>query len=149
MVLMGVDYDTIIGPLRHPCDLHILLFFSRFPRVLLTNERLAQYVGYDVQQVAKSVETLIAAAILSRAQNSNHEARFYVFTPTQLQAWVQQVVSTASTQEGRTRLIQALKNLQLRQKPDGPGGAAVQAVPLQTAPSPTTSPERSRRQSDG
>jgi DNA-binding MarR family transcriptional regulator len=125
----GVGYDTIIGSLQHPCDLHVLLFFSRFPRVLLTNERLAQYVGYDVQQVAKSVDRLIGSAILSRSQNPNHEAILYVFTPSHSQEWIQQVVSTASTQEGRTRLIQSLKDLQLRRKAQrtrkrgGSGGA--------------------------
>lgn len=108
--------DAIIGPLQHPCDLDLLLFFSRFPRVLLTNERLAQYVGYDMQSVVKSVETLIDAAILSRSQNPNHEARFYVFTPSQSDEWVRQVVSTASTREGRTRLLRILKDLELRRK---------------------------------
>jgi hypothetical protein len=108
--------DAIIGPLQHSSDLDVLLFFRRFPRVLLTNERLAQYVGYDVRQVAKSVEVLIDAEILSRSQNPNHEARFYVLTSGQSDEWVRQVVSTASTREGRTRLIRILKDLQLRRK---------------------------------
>ena len=51
-----------LGCLRHPCDLDLLLFFSRHPRAFLVSERLAQYVGYDLPQVAQSLETLIAAA---------------------------------------------------------------------------------------
>ena len=47
-----VDVEESLGPLRHPCDLDILLFFHRFPRVLLTSEKLAQYIGYDMKQVA-------------------------------------------------------------------------------------------------
>ena len=45
-----------IGCLRHPCDLDLLLFFSRHPRAYLITERLAQYVGYDLPLVAQSLE---------------------------------------------------------------------------------------------
>src|SRR5436190_16953593 len=50
-----------IGCLRHPCDLDLLLFFSRHPRAFLLSERLAEYVGYDLTQVMQSLETLITA----------------------------------------------------------------------------------------
>jgi hypothetical protein len=48
-----------IGPLQHPSDLDLLLFFHRFPRVLRTSEKLAEYIGYDVKQVGTSLERLI------------------------------------------------------------------------------------------
>jgi len=112
----GGDCKPIIGPLTHPCDLYVLIFFSRFPRILLTNEGLAQYVGYDVQQVARSVEALIGATVVTRSQNPNHEARLCVFAPHPSQEWVRQVLSTASTQEGRTKLLRALKERALRPK---------------------------------
>src|SRR2546426_4848583 len=48
-----------IGCLRHPCDLDLLLFFSRHPRAFLLSERLAEYVGYDLTQVMQSLETLL------------------------------------------------------------------------------------------
>src|SRR6266704_2030435 len=47
--------------LRHPCDLDLLLFFSRHPRAYLLSERLAEYVGYELPQVAQSLETVITA----------------------------------------------------------------------------------------
>ena len=118
MVPPGGDCEPIIGPLKHPCDLFVLIFFSRFPYVFLTNERLAQYVGYDEQQVARSVEILIGARVLSRSQNPNHEARLYLFTRHPLQEWVRQVLSVASTQEGRNRLLRTLKERALPRKTD-------------------------------
>jgi hypothetical protein len=118
MVPPGGDCEPIIGPLKHPCDLFVLIFFSRFPYVFLTNERLAQYVGYDEQQVARSVEILIGARVLSRSQNPNHEARLYLFTRHPLQEWVRQVLSVASTQEGRNRLLRTLKEQALPRRTD-------------------------------
>src|SRR5256886_11384612 len=53
--------------LRHPCDLDLLLFFSRHPRAYLITERLAEYVGYELPQVAQSLETVITAGLLRRS----------------------------------------------------------------------------------
>src|SRR5712691_4959482 len=44
-----------IGCLRYPCDLDLLLFFHRHPRAILISERLAEYVGYELPQVAQSL----------------------------------------------------------------------------------------------
>jgi hypothetical protein len=71
-----------IGPLTHPCDLDLLLYFHRYPRVLLTSEHLAAYTGYDVKQAGRSLETLIGAGVLTRSQNPTHETRLYVPEPT-------------------------------------------------------------------
>jgi hypothetical protein len=75
----GVPLETqlLIGPLWHPCDLDLLLFFHRHPRVLMTTERLAAYVGYDVKQIGRSLDTLLGAAVLQRSPNPTHEARLY------------------------------------------------------------------------
>src|SRR2546425_9361938 len=70
-----------IGCLRHPCDLDLLLFFSRHPRAYLITERLAEYVGYELPQVAQSLETVITAGLLRRSPDSTHPARLYVLTP--------------------------------------------------------------------
>src|SRR3989475_5529043 len=70
-----------IGCLRHPCDLDLLLFFSRHPRAYLLSERLAEYVGYELPQVAQSLETVITAGLLRRSPDSTHPARLYVLTP--------------------------------------------------------------------
>ncbi len=69
--------DRIRG-VRHACDLDLLLFFYRHPRVLLTGERLVAYLGYDCEQVAKSLEGLIEAGLLTRSQHPSHPARLYI-----------------------------------------------------------------------
>src|SRR5437867_11786501 len=63
-----------IGSLRHPCDLDLLLFFYRHPRTVLSSERLAMYVGYGLSEVAKSLEILIAAELLTRVQRPPRSA---------------------------------------------------------------------------
>src|SRR5256885_8214907 len=60
------------------CELDLLLFLYRHPRTLLTNEQLAAYVGYDMKQIAKSIDAFIDAGLLERAQNSLHVARMYL-----------------------------------------------------------------------
>ena len=108
--------EDAVGPLRQACDLDVLLFFRRYPHALITSEKLAVYVGYDVKQVGRSLETLIGAAVLTRSPNPTHEARLYVLTADPLDGWLGSVLSAASTQEGRTALIRMLKQRELHQK---------------------------------
>src|SRR5436309_12416153 len=91
-----------IGCLRHPCDLDLLLFFSRHPRAFLVSELLAQYVGYDLPQVAQSLETLIAAGHLQRSPDSTHPARLYLLTPgSTLGGWLSSLLRFVASREGR------------------------------------------------
>jgi len=109
-----------LGCLRHPCDLDLLLFFSRHPRAFLVSERLAQYVGYDLPQVAQSLETLIAAGLLQRSPDSTHPARLYLLTPgSTLGEWLSSLLRFVETREGRAAVIHALK---VRQSSAPPGG---------------------------
>jgi len=126
-------FEDAVGPLRQACDLDVLLFFRRYPRALLTSEKLAEYVGYDVKQVGRSLETLIGAAVLTRSQNPAHEARLYVLTADPLYGWLRSVLSAASTKEGRTALIRILKQREQHQKAEritkrggAPGGGLIQ-----------------------
>ena len=99
-----------IGCLRHPCDLDLLLFFNRHPRAFLISERLAQYVGYDLPQVDKSLETLIAAGLLRRSPDSTHPARLYVLSRrSTLGGWLSSLLRIAATREGRLTVMHALK----------------------------------------
>ena len=99
-----------IGCLRHPCDLDLLLFFYRHPRAFLISERLAEYVGYDLPQVAQSLETLITGGLLRRSPNSTHPARLYVLTPgSVLGGWLAPLLRIAATREGRLAVLHALK----------------------------------------
>jgi DNA-binding MarR family transcriptional regulator len=69
--------DRIRG-IRHACDLDLLLFFYRHPCALLTGEQLVAHLGYDSEQLAKSLEGLIETGFVTRSQNPSHPARLYI-----------------------------------------------------------------------
>ena len=97
-----------IGVLRHPCDLDLLLFFHRHPHSLLTTDRLAAYVGYDLNQIARSLDRLTDAGFLKCSQNPTRDARMYVLL-TPGTAWLVSLIDIASTPDGRRRLLDAMK----------------------------------------
>jgi hypothetical protein len=108
-----------IGCLRHPCDLDLLLFFHRHPRAFLLSERLAEYVGYALPQVAESLETLITAGLLRRSPDSTHPAQLYVLTArSSLGGWLSSLLRIAATREGRLAVLHALT----QQSPPGRSG---------------------------
>jgi hypothetical protein len=91
------------------CDLDLLLFLQRHPRALLTSEQLAAFVGYDIREVAKSLETFIAADLLERTQNPMHAARMYVLVLDGPQnGGIRELLKLASTRNGRHSILQAL-----------------------------------------
>ncbi len=99
-----------IGCLQDPCDLDLLLFFYRHPRAYLIAERLAQYVGYDLTQIARSLDTLSTAGLLRRSPNSSRPVRLYVLTPgSALGGWVSLLLRFAASREGRLVVIHVLK----------------------------------------
>jgi DNA-binding MarR family transcriptional regulator len=127
-----------MGPLQRPGDLDLLLFFHRFPRVLLTSEKLAEYIGYDVKQIGTSLERLIHAQLISRSQNPTHKARLYVFIADRTQPWLAEVLSAASTHEGRSRLLTILRQREVVAKAErtrtrgGSGSSGSSREDLQT-----------------
>jgi hypothetical protein len=68
-----------IGMLRHPCDLDLLLFVARHPRTLITSKQIAAWLGYELKQIADSLEVLLEGGLRTRRQNPTHAARMYVF----------------------------------------------------------------------
>ena len=64
--------------LRDACDLDLLLFFTRHPSVVLSSEQLAAYVGYDLPQVARSLDLLVGAGLVRRSLNQGTPGRMYV-----------------------------------------------------------------------
>lgn len=98
-----------IGALKHACDLDLLVFFARHPRALLTSEQLAAWLGYDLQQIAESLELLLGAGILTRTQNPTHAARLYVFSSEGPGGgWLSTLLTLASTRAGRLSMIEEL-----------------------------------------
>lgn len=98
-----------ISVLRHPCDLDLLLFFARHPRTLLTSEQLAAWLGYELNEIADSLEVVMTAGLLTRTQNPTHAARMYVFAMAGPNGgWLPSLLESASTRQGRLALIEAL-----------------------------------------
>jgi hypothetical protein len=115
-----------IGCLRHPCDLDLLLFFYRHPRAFLISERLAEYVGYDLPQVAESLQDLISAGLLRRSPNATHPAQLYVLTRSStLGKRLSSLLRFAAAREGRLAAIHALKQ---RQSSGSSGGGEPEPV---------------------
>ena len=116
-----------IGCLEHPCDLDLLLFFYRHPQAFLKSERLAEYVGYDLPQVERSLETLMTAGLLRQSPDSTRPARLYVLTRSRstLGGWLSSLLRIAATREGRLAAIHALKQ---RLSPELSGGGDPEPV---------------------
>ncbi len=97
-----------IGMLRDRCDLDLLLFFVRHPRVLLSSDQIAALLGYTVKQIGDSLDTLMTANLLSRTQKPSGVARLYAFADGDAPGWQSSLVESASTREGRLALRSAL-----------------------------------------
>jgi len=95
-----------VAILQNSCDLDLIVFFSRHPRMLITTEDLARFVGYDLQRISRSLDTLIAGSIVRRSQNDARAARMYVLETTgPTGGWLRSLLTLASTREGRATII--------------------------------------------
>jgi hypothetical protein len=133
-----------IGVLKHACDLDLLLFFARHPRSLVTSEQLAAWLGYDLTQIAESLEALLDLSIVTRTQNRAHAARMYVFTiGASSGGWLPRLLESASTRTGRLALRDELSRRAslATDDPVARGGG-------QTRPSPRPRPFLARRRPD-
>jgi hypothetical protein len=98
-----------IPALQRPCDLDLLVFFAKHPRILMSSEQLAQLLGYQLNEVARSLEALLAARFVTRTQNPARLTRLYAFvTDGTNGGLLLEVVEFASTREGRLALRRAL-----------------------------------------
>jgi DNA-binding MarR family transcriptional regulator len=102
-----------VPALQHPSDLDLLVFFAKHPHTLLSTEHIARLLGYPIKEIARSLDALLAAGLVTRAQQQNRTrcARMYVFSPTDETGDVlAALVEQASTREGRVALRVALTN---------------------------------------
>ena len=98
-----------IGGVTDACDLDLLLFFHRHPRAVLTSERLALYVGYELSHVAKSLDALITSGLLTRVQRPTASARMYVLRMDSPRGgWLDALLRLVATREGRLAALAAL-----------------------------------------
>ena len=112
--------------MRHPCDLDLLVFFARHPRTVLISERLTVYVGYDIAQIARSLETLIEAGFVTRVQRPAGNARMYLLTSGRApEPPLETLLRLASTREGRLAVLAALSQPEPPAEASNAGGPAL------------------------
>jgi DNA-binding MarR family transcriptional regulator len=99
-----------IGAIRRPCDLDLLVFFYRHPRALLTGEQIVSYLGRDREEVAKALEGLIAAGLVTRSHDPSRTARLYVLELDALPGGLLTAfLEIAISRQGRHDLMQLLE----------------------------------------
>ena len=110
---MHVATRALFQRLMHPCDLELLVYFSRHPACVLTRTDLAHAVGHDVRQITASLDGLAAAKLLRYSQAASSTAQApvesYRLTPGLWTEVLPALLRLASSAEGRQRLYQALQ----------------------------------------
>ena len=100
--------------LKHPCDLDLVVFFARHPRSLLSSDSLSAFLGYQIKDIADSLDALLSAGLLRRRQTSAHAARLYELTMESSEAeWLERVMALASTRHGRLALLEEIARRRL------------------------------------
>lgn len=95
--------------IQSACELDLLGFLHRHPRALLTNEQLAAFAGYDMKQVAQTIDAFIGAGVLERTQNPNHAARMYLLVLDGPRGGdLKALIEVASTRQGRREIVEML-----------------------------------------
>lgn len=106
--------------LREAADFDLLVFFARHPRTLLASETLAALLGYELKDIARSLEALLECGLLKRRQTSAHAARLYVFAADAPPEWLPSLLKVAATRAGRLTLRQLLVD-----RPREPSGSGL------------------------
>ncbi|MGH9328038.1 MAG: hypothetical protein ACRD2B_15320 [Terriglobia bacterium] len=97
--------------IRNPCDLDLLMFLYRHPRIFLTSEQIGAFVGHPMNQVAASLEIFTEAGLLDRTQNATHAARMYHLKFGGPEGdGLKKLLTAASTSKGRRGLVEILRS---------------------------------------
>lgn len=105
--------------IRRPCDLDLIVFFGQHPRSLLSSESLAAFLGYDIKQVAQSLDDMLAAGVIRRRQTTAHAARLYelVLDGPASSEWLGDLLTQASTRPGRMALLDEMARRSKQKQP--------------------------------
>lgn len=95
---------------RRACDLDLMVFFGRHPLSLLSSESLATFLGYDINQVAQSLDDMLAAGVIRRRQTTAHAARLYeLLVGGPASEWLGELLARAATRPGRMQLLDEIR----------------------------------------
>jgi hypothetical protein len=111
--------------IRTACEFDLLLFFSRHPRVVLSKEQLATYVGHEVHEVARALELLLDAGLLKGVLNRNVATGMYILPVDRVAQWLEPVRRLCAAPDGRHALRTSLK--ERRSQPRAMNGSAQHA----------------------
>ena len=115
----------------------------------MSSEQLAQLLGYQLNEIARSLDALLAARLLTRTQNPARLARMYAFVTDGTNGGsLLAVVEFASTREGRLALRRALTlspaggtvGLATQAGDDATGPAGARRFPVRRTPETTPEP---------
>ena len=97
-----------------------MLFFSRHPRTLLTNDCLCAAVGYGRVRIAQSLDGLIAGCLLKQIRSPSNTVNLYVLERGGLaQETVGCLLEFAFTRNGRGCVMRLLAAPSVRSPMDG------------------------------
>jgi hypothetical protein len=142
-----------IPVLQNRCDLDLPLFFARHWRALISSDQLARLLGYPLKEIARSRDVLVAAGLLTRAQDPTRPERMYLLDPECMATGpLAAIVALASTPGGRSSLRRALTS----GSPGTNDGARAgrespdprEARPPRDGPGPARTPSRERRSTE-
>jgi hypothetical protein len=98
-----------VAAIHSRCDLDVLVYLYRHADVLLTGERVAAAVGYDLKQVAGSLDSFVFAGLLTRTRSRTDGPGLYVFTVGRpAEGALASLLHIASSRPGRLQILEAL-----------------------------------------
>lgn len=100
--------------IRETYEFDLLLFFLRHPRVVLSSEQLATYVGHEVQHVARALEVMLGARLLEQGGSPAVAGRMYVLALDHVVERLEPVRRLCATTDGRHALRTLLKERRSR-----------------------------------
>lgn len=93
------------------CDLEVLVYLFRHADALLTGERIATAVGYDLKQVAGSLDSLVFSGLVKRTWSRTDGPGMYVFAVGRpADGPLASLLEMASSRPGRLQILEALAN---------------------------------------
>jgi hypothetical protein len=95
--------------IRTACEFDVLVFFSRHPRVVLSDEQLATYVGHEIHEVARALQRLLSASLLKLVRNPSAATGMYLLAVERVEQWLGPMRQLCATPDGRHALRTSLK----------------------------------------